>query len=430
MLDWLSWLVHALTAAAAIAFMVARRRGRIPARWTVAETLIGTACAAALLALTSGPVLIDFTKAYHYAGQAILTDPAALYACARAQCYVNLPIVALLFTPLAPLPPSAAGAIFSIAGAVALAFALRRMAGGTPADVVLWLALLNGPLYYSIRIGNTTHFLLIVLLIAFERLARGRDRLAGVLLAAASLIKPPLAIFLIYLLVRRRFRAALSMAGAAAAVVALSVALYGVALHLFWLREFVVGHGAAPVAAYNVQSVNGFLAHLMTRGYLRDWYPIQLGAGFRAASLLLTLAIVAAAGAVCGRAGPPASPQAWRVELWIVLTLSLLVAPISWTHYYALLLVPIAALLAARTEPIDRRGLIGLLLAAALISPPVVILPVSGRVASALYARVAISHYFYGGVVLLAVLLAVRRRETAASAVTWRPVAATAPPPG
>ena len=102
MLDWLAWIIHALSAAAAIAFIRLRRRGRI-ARWTLAESLIAIGCAAALLALTSGPVLIDYTKAYHYAGQAILTNSASLYDCTRAQCYVNLPILALLFAPLGSL---------------------------------------------------------------------------------------------------------------------------------------------------------------------------------------------------------------------------------------------------------------------------------------------------------------------------------------
>ena len=277
---WLAVAIHVSCAAAAGAFILARRRRRLGTRWTAAETALAVVYAASMLALTSGPVLIDFTKAYHYAGRAIVSDPATLYDCTRAQCYVNLPAIALLFVPFGLMEPYTAGVVFSLIGLAALAIAVRHLTRDAHADIVLWLIALSGPLYYSIRIGNTTHFLLIALILAFDRLAIGREPLAGGLLAAAALIKPPLALFLPYLLLRRRYGAALTMAAVAAAVVGLSMALYGIDLHRFWLREFVIGHGGSPVGAYNVQSVNGFLAHLATRGHLRDWYPIPMGPAF------------------------------------------------------------------------------------------------------------------------------------------------------
>jgi len=416
-MDWLAVAIHASSTAAAIAFIVARRRGRIHGRWTAAESGLAVVYAAAMLALTSGPVLIDFIKAYHYAGRAIVSDPATLYDCTRAQCYVNLPAIALLFVPFGLMEPSAAGVLFSLIGLAALAAAMHRLTRDANPDVVLWLIVLSGPLYYSIRIGNTTHFLLIALIVAFDRLANRRDRLAGMLLGAAALIKPPLALFLVYLLLRRRVAAAWTMAVVGAAVVAMSVMLYGIDLHRYWLTEFVIGHGGSPIGAYNVQSVNGFLAHLLTRGHLRDWYPIPMGAGFRAASLTLTAAIVLGVALVCWRAGRPRSQQAWYAELSLMLTLAVVIAPISWSHYYLLLLIPIAAMLGGSRLPLPNRSIaVGVVLAALLMSLPVVILPVPGRIPSALYDRVAVSHYFYGGLVLLAALAAVRARADAGTA--------------
>jgi hypothetical protein len=49
-----------------------------------------------------------------------------------------------------------------------------------------------------------------------------------------------------------------------------------------------------------------------------------------------------------------------------------------------------------------------LALSVLLISPPVVVLALQGRIANALYERVLVSHYFFGGVVLLGVLIASR----------------------
>src|SRR5215211_6610641 len=138
-MDWLAVAIHAACTAAAAAFIVARRRGPQTGAWTAAETAIALACAAAMLSLTSGPVLIDFVKAYHYAGQAIVTDPAALYACTRAQCYVNLPIIAWLFVPFGYLEPYTSGVIFSLVAAAALIAAVRRLTGNANADIVVWL---------------------------------------------------------------------------------------------------------------------------------------------------------------------------------------------------------------------------------------------------------------------------------------------------
>jgi hypothetical protein len=230
--------------------------------------------------------------------------------------------------------------------------------------------------------------------------------LAGVLLAALALLKPPLALFLPYFVVRRDFRAAIVMGSSAAIAVAVSIALFGVELHRFWFREFVLQQGSGPIGAYNVQSVNGFLAHLLTRGHLRDWYPIEVGLRFKLLSAGLTALLMAAAALACWRAGPPRTDTARQTELWLVLCLTVLVAPISWTHYYVLLLVPIAPL-AARYTLLDRPSRAALAAAILLMAPPVVVAGVTGRISSALYERILVSHYFFGGVLRLGVLIGV-----------------------
>ena len=405
------YLIHGAAVGIAAAFVIAKRRGQTE-RWLQAlEIATAISVAGALLALTSVTVLVDFSKAYLHAGRAVLADPSTLYDCTRAQCFVNIPIVAVLFVPLALMNPSAAGVVFSVAGAVLLVAAVRRLARGAAADIIVWLAILSGPIYYSVRIGNTTHMLLLPLMVAFDRLAAGRQAAAGAILAGLSLLKPPLALFLPFFLLRRNFRAAIAMAGCAAVAVAASVAFFGVELHWFWFREFVVKQGAAPIAAYNIQSVNGFVAHLLTRGQLANWYPVDAGALFKPLSAGLAAALVAAVGIAAWRAGPSHGEAARRVELWLVLCLTVLIAPIAWTHYYLLMLIPCAALVSAHAS-LGWRSLVGLVAAIALMAPPVLVLDVRSRIGNALYERILVSHYFLGGVVLLAVLIAERLEAT------------------
>ena len=409
MLAWVAYLVHAMAAAIAYAIFTARRRSGDERALKTLEIATAAALVCALLALTSGPVLIDFDKAYLYAGHAAITDPSTLYECNRGQCFVNIPIVAWLFVPLALLNASVAGIVFSAAGVILLLAAVRRMAHGAAAGTIVWLVLLSGPAYYSVRIGNTTHMLLLVLLVAFDRLVADRQAEAGAILAGAALLKPPLALFLPYFMLRRNVRASVAMAACAACAVAASIAWFGIDLHRFWFREFVLNQGSRPIAAYNVQSVNGFLAHLLTRGHLRDWYPIDAGARFSMMSAGLTAVMVAAVIISCWRAGPARSSAARQAELWLVLCLTVLIAPISWTHYDLLLLIPGAAL-ASQWASLEQRSRVGLVAALVLISPPVVVLSIQNRIGNALYERVLISHYFAGAVAMLAVLIAERQR--------------------
>ncbi len=102
MLAWAAYLVHATAAAIAYAIFIARRRNGDGRTLKMLEIATAAAVVCALLVLTSGPVLLDFRKAYLRAGHAAITDPSTLYACERAQCFVNIPIVAWLFVPLAP----------------------------------------------------------------------------------------------------------------------------------------------------------------------------------------------------------------------------------------------------------------------------------------------------------------------------------------
>jgi hypothetical protein len=388
------------------------------AAWSLARTTtprvdagavaIGCAIAVLLLLLTSGPPFIDFDKAYLYAGRAALTAPARMYDCTRAQCFVNIPIVALLFAPLAPMDSATAAVVFSIVGIAVYAAAIHRLAAQSLGANVWWLTVVCGPLYYSLRIGNTSHMLLLPLLVAFDRLAAGRERTAGTMLGLAALLKPPLALFLPYLILRGRLRAAALMTASLAVAVAVSIASFGIELHRFWFREFVVRHGGGAIAAYNVQSVNGALTHLLLRGQLRDWTPMSLGTGFRVTSAAISAALVLAAAVACWRAGPPRTAWAVRLELWIVLCLCLLVAPVSWSHYYLLLLMPASVLLAHRRALAPRRRA-ALVAAILLITPPVVVLDLNRiPLIGGIYDRLLISHFFFGGVLLLFVLLAIR----------------------
>jgi hypothetical protein len=359
---------------------------------------------------------LDFDQAYYPAGRLILSDPYALYAGDQPDFFVNIPIVGLLFVPLAALPLAPAELVFAALGVLLVAAAfwlvLRRTGvRGWARLAVLGVFALNGPLYYSFREGNLTHYVLFLVTAALLCQENRREYSAGALLALAALIKIPLLLFGAYYLLRRRWRCLVGFAAGLLVLCGASVLLFGPDLHLHWFRQAIVPFAGKPMTAYNVQSLSGFLGRLLTDHSVWSWVPAEVGQGFRVTHLILAGLVLAAAGWVCWSAPTPAGPEADRLEFCITLCLALVTSPVSWTHYYLLLILPGALYLGDRLAvPLGPGWLAAMALALSLISPP------SCSICSTeAWARPLLSHYLFGGLLLLGTLLAARRRVVAAA---------------
>jgi hypothetical protein len=97
------------------------------------------------------------------------------------------------------------------------------------------------------------------------------------------------------------------------------------------------------------------------------------------------------------------------VELSMVLCLALLISPISWTHYYLFLLLPLSLYAGNRLPMPDRGGwLAAMTVAALLLSPPVTF--AEGAVSRGLVEKLLLSHYVLGALLLWGVLAYARWR--------------------
>ncbi|HAP40765.1 MAG TPA: hypothetical protein DCQ94_13550, partial [Nitrospira sp.] len=142
----------------------------------------------------------DFNVAYYPAGRAIIEDLPHLFT----RCwdtpvcgFVNIPIVALLFTPFSMVTLRHAQWLFvalSLVGLVVTLLLLWSMTDREPSKrwAILLLFAMNGPLVYSLKEGNLTHFALLVLVAGVVCLDRGWERSAGACFAVAAIIKLPL----------------------------------------------------------------------------------------------------------------------------------------------------------------------------------------------------------------------------------------------
>ena len=408
-------------------------------RWDIRRRRILLALVAAASVVAFGVVswgratpFGDFNKAYYPAGVAVVSDPSRLYECQISNaCFVNIPIVAALFAPFGWLDLFTAQVLFTMAGAGAVivaAYLLTALADGSPQGryAVIAMFALNGPLLYSARLGNLTHVMLPFLVLAVVALVRGRQLQGGALLAFLATIKPPLLLFVPYLLARGQWRAAVGFSAALAMIAAMSLTWFGAELHSVWLEEIGQPFSDRPLGAYNVQSVAGALAHLLHPGNLTNFEPLEVSPKFKVVQYAVTGLLATTAGLVALLSGRPQSDAARWFELNMVLVLTLLASPLTWTHYYAFCLIPLSGY--AMTE----RSIHGwwhptIAVAAVLVSLPVVLALPTLPALQAVVERVLISHYVAGAIVLLGALCAsrwqARQLHSAHAALGVRPPA-------
>jgi alpha-1,2-mannosyltransferase len=386
-------------------------------RWGAVGASVALACAAAsLLWIHSEPqhkLFSDFYKAYRPAGEAVLYDHSHILALYEPAHFVNIPLVSLLFVPFAAMPYEASGYVFLVLGLIALGFVayhLFRNTDGDPAlRVIVVLAVLaaNGPLFNSLREGNSTHFLFLLILPGAYLLGRGRPVPAGVLLALAALLKLPLAMFGFYFLVTRQWKALAAFAATGAFLGLLSVAIFGLPMNKAWHEKAIQPFQKRPIAAFNTQSVSGVVARAMSPGHLWDWNPIKRPPKFRTIRNTLTFPLVAITFLTIVFARSPRTPARVATEMAAVMTLAFLISPLTWTHYYLMLAWP-AAMLLTGTWALPKSRLVNalLLLGVLLFMMPVILAIPEQPFFAMLYERVLLSHFFFGAVLILSLLVA------------------------
>lgn len=257
--------------------------------------------------------------------------------------FVHAPLVAALARPLVWVPfPIAFRAwtvLSALALALALAMALRAFAPsvrGTFALGVLMLAMLPfEPALYSFWLGQTTPFIVLMVLGALVLLRGDQEMLAGALMAVPAFIKLTPLVFIPLWAWQRRWRALAGMGVGMVGLAALSVALLGARCHVAYV-ERVAEIGRIALVAHNNQT----LSALLTRpGFpseeLDMWRMVQPSLAARTAVPVLGLFM--AAWPVWALRRDRRSP----VLEGVALLATLLLPSIAWTHYYVLL-VPVA----------------------------------------------------------------------------------------
>jgi alpha-1,2-mannosyltransferase len=226
-------------------------------------------------------------------------------------------LTALVFAPFAILPHQLAAWLFTAAN-IGAVFLTQRLLGVRDARVygvaLVWPVVID-----AWQTGNLT----LVLALGIAWLWRSRDHpwIAGALVACMISLKPFIWPLALWLLVTRRYAA---LAYAVVVGVCVNVVAWAVV-------------GFNQLHAYN-SVVNAVTDAMWRRGYEPASVALHLGASHSLA-YAIGVVIAVAIGVACAYAGLRGDSQR---ALTLCIALALVATPVLWTHYFALLIVPMA----------------------------------------------------------------------------------------
>jgi alpha-1,2-mannosyltransferase len=322
--------------------------------------LSATACA--LATLRSRAAFGDLS--IYAAGGAAVLHGTPLYQLrfALGLRFTYPPFAALLFAPLTWLPVTAGRVVVSAATVLALPVSSYLVLRLPPArrwyierrDRAAQLALAFSaaaiwlePERTNLKYGQVNVLLTLLVLVDLVWIERGRCLwFGGALIGVAAGIKLTPALFAVYLLATRRYRAAATAAATFAATVAVAFVLVPGDAGRYWDLSFLDPAHVGRIQNVANQSLLGALARVLgTLSVGPVWLPAAAAVGGAGIALA----------ARAGRAGQAAQAFA------LCAVTSLLISPISWSHHWVLavpaLLVAVVA--AARRWP-SRTAVAGL----------------------------------------------------------------------
>lgn len=320
--------------------MAAVRLGKDLGLPAVAALYVLSALVCCLLAAAGHASFVDL-HVYRLGGQTALHG-GDLYRVRLGRLpFSYSPFAAMALAPFALLPWSAAVVVLTAASLAALPMVLylalrlppgqswlgRRDAGRVAlavAAAAIWLE----PVRSELHFGQID--LLLAAAILCDLTLPGTAWYKGVLIGVAAGIKLTPAIFIVYLLITRRYKPAATAAAVLAATVAAGFAVMPASSAYFWNGTFLNPHRIGSVPSGQNESLLGAISRTLHSTHVSGlWLPAAI--------------LVAIGGLALAARAQRGGDEGLGFSLCAVT--GLLISPISWTHHWVLA-VP-AVLLAA-----------------------------------------------------------------------------------
>ncbi len=255
--------------------------------------------------------------------------------------YVYLPVFLLPFTWLTRFSFATASIIWlwvNLAALVTILFLQWRITKGLPHPflrlaVIISLNLFSFPLLYALKLGQTSLLVYLAICLIYCLFTSGRDALAGTVLGLITALKFSPLFFVAYFLYRKKYRLVLSAAATVLALLALSIALYGLTLHkLYW--SYLGTLSGMGIAAWSNQSINALLLRVFNAGSIYIFHPIKLAGPDMLLQYAITLAVIGTLYLFFRHRSDVQGTAERPLEFSALILCFLIVPAISWLHYF------------------------------------------------------------------------------------------------
>ena len=343
--------------------------------------------------------------------------------------WVYLPAYAWIFRPLADLDFHAASRVWLAVNAlitlacVGLLWHARRWPENER-PLAHWrlawfvfLGLTFQPMLSNLMHGQVSGLILLCFCVSYWLLHHKRPFAAGLALGLIVPFKFYPALFVLYFLWRKLWRVVAGALITSLAVMAVSLMTVGWEGNLNYFGIVLNELQQGGMAAFNNESILGFLLHAFTHGNVSTWQDISVPLWLVAARVSLILLLVVAVAWTMRR--PPVATSdptlARDLDLSLLVFVMLLASPITWYHYYMWLLIPLFVLFDCLILSAERRtgDIVWLAVGYGLIVVEgiVVLRPLAAQALDNLWLlRVLLSQSFFGAVLLTLLTLSLRRR--------------------
>jgi len=271
---------------------------------------------------------LDF-RIYMWGGHAMLGDGQLYLTQAYGHWFTYSPFAALVYAPGAVLPLAVARVLWDLLSVAALAWScvqVLRLAGYRPSRTVVAglvaAAIALEPVWETLFLGQINLILLALVLTDMRRLAGGRvadSNTVGIGIGVAAAIKLTPAIFIVFLLLARRTRAAMVAAATFVACGLTGCFVAPDASRLYWRHLFFDTHRVGAPYISNQSPYATAIRIASGQGHIGGWW-IAVPVAFAAIGLA-TAAILA-------------RRHDWLAATAVTGTTGLLVSPISWAHHW------------------------------------------------------------------------------------------------
>ena len=199
--------------------------------------------------------------------------------------------------------------------------------------VIISLNLFSFPLIYGLKLGQTSLLVYLAVCLIYCLFNANRDALAGIVLGLITALKFSPLLFVLYFLYRKKYRLALSAATTVLALLALSVALYGLTLHkLYW--NYLGTISGMGIAAWSNQSIEALLLRVFHAAGIFSFAPIHLTTSGTLLRYAIALAVIGTVYLFLRRTPGTQRAAAYPLEFSALILCFLIIPPISWLHYF------------------------------------------------------------------------------------------------